>query len=189
VDAEQVATFSALLLIGGSLGGLVALAVPAARARVAESALVLAAVVAIGAMAGSLYFSESAGYVPCELCWFQRIAMYPLGLMLTIAAFSRDRRVWNYVLPQASIGLLVSLYHIQLQAFPDQSSFCDAYNPCSAKWVQALGFITIPMMAGASFALIIGLGIVAVTDGRHRSGAQEPAPIPRRAAPTTQENP
>ncbi len=189
MDAEQVATFSALLLIGGSVGGLVVIAVPAARARVRESALVLAAVVAIGAMAGSLYFSESAGYVPCELCWFQRIAMYPLGLMLTIAAFSRDRRVWNYVVPQASIGLLVSLYHIQLQAFPDQSSFCDAYNPCSAKWVEALGFITIPMMAGASFALIIGLGIVAVTDDRDR----EPAPTPRRAvptaAPTTQEYP
>jgi disulfide bond formation protein DsbB len=119
--------------------------------------------------------------------------MYPLALMMSIAAFSRDRRVWNYVVPQASIGLLVSLYHIQLQAFPDQSSFCDAYNPCSAKWVEALGFVTIPMMAATSFALIIGLGIVAVThehDSSHvsGSGATTSRAVPT-SAPPTQEHP
>ena len=75
MDPGTVATFLAVLLLGGAVGLLVAWTVPTVRAEVAPAALQIAAIVAVGATAGSLWFSESAGFVPCELCWYQRIAM------------------------------------------------------------------------------------------------------------------
>jgi disulfide bond formation protein DsbB len=161
VNANDVATFLALLLVGGTVGGLVVASLPSARAQVAEAALPLGALVAVGSVGASLYFSESAGFAPCELCWFQRIAMYPMALVFSIAVVTGDRRVWRYTAPMAAIGLAISLYHIQLQLFPDQSSFCEAVNPCTGSWVEALGFMTIPQMSATAFALILGLaGIV-----------------------------
>jgi disulfide bond formation protein DsbB len=127
-----------------------------------EAALPLAAAVAVGATAGSLYFSESAGFVPCELCWFQRIAMYPMSVILVLAALRRDRSVLPYALALSVIGLGISAYHIQLQLFPDQGSFCDATNPCTGRWVEAFGWMTIPQMAGLSFALIASLSALAI---------------------------
>ncbi|HEY5155790.1 MAG TPA: disulfide bond formation protein B, partial [Acidimicrobiales bacterium] len=85
-------------------------------------ALWLAWVVALVTTLGSLYFSDIAGFTPCKLCWYQRIAMYPLAVLLLVAAIRRDRAVWVYVVPQATIGALIAVYHTQLQAFPDQSS-------------------------------------------------------------------
>lgn len=154
MDPRDVATFFGLILLGGAIGTIVALARPATRSQLRRAAVPLGALVAAGAMAGSLYFSESAGYIPCELCWFQRIAMYPLAILLAIAAVRRDRSILPYATVLASLGLLVSAYHIQLQLWPDQSSFCDVTNPCSGRWVEAFGWMTIPQMAGLSFAMI-----------------------------------
>lgn len=157
MDADVVADFITVLVIGGLLGAVVAASFESTRIQLAEAAPVLAALVAVGATAGSLYFSEVADFVPCELCWFQRIAMYPLAVILPMAAVRRDTDVLRYVLVLAGLGLAVSAYHIQLQAFPEQSSFCEVANPCSASWVEGLGFATIPMLAAMSFVLIIGL--------------------------------
>ncbi len=154
MSSETLATFFSVVLLASIVAVVVAALRPGTRSELAASALPLAAVVAVGATAGSLYFSEIADFVPCELCWFQRIAMYPMAVILPIAAFRNDRTVFVYALPLALIGLAISIYHIQLQAFPDQSSFCAFDNPCTATWVEGLGFITIPQMAGASFALI-----------------------------------
>lgn len=154
MDTEQVATFFGMMLLGGVVGALIAAARRHTRASLGEAALPVAAAVAVGATLGSLYFSESAGFVPCELCWFQRIAMYSTAVILTLAALRRDRAVLPYALTLSLLGLAVSAYHIQLQLFPDQSSFCEAANPCSAQWVEAFGWMTIPQMAGLSFALI-----------------------------------
>jgi disulfide bond formation protein DsbB len=112
--------------------------------------------VAAIAMAGSLYFSEVVHFIPCQLCWYQRIAMYPLALILGIAAWRRDRSVRVYVIPLAAIGAVVSCYHIIVERFPDlESSSCDPDNPCSLKWVEHFGFVTIPTMALAGFLAII----------------------------------
>jgi disulfide bond formation protein DsbB len=184
VDAEQLATFFAFLLLGGAVAGVIAVAVPGFRRQVTESALPLAAVVAVGAMAGSLYFSESAGYVPCELCWYQRIAMYPTAVITLIAAVTGDRRIWRYVIPLSAAGLVVALYHVQLQLFPDQSTFCDAVNPCSGKWVEAFGWMTIPQMSGIAFALILGLALLSVL-GSGTIGAHARESV---SATTDQEN-
>ena len=157
---ESLANLFTACLASGIVGSFVLVAVPATRSRFVNAAPVLAAAVAVAAMLGSLYFSERAGFIPCELCWYQRIAMYPLAIILPIAAFRRDTQVVRYSLVLASIGLVISAYHVKVQLFPEQSNFCEFDNPCSATWVKAFGAVTIPQMAGLAFALIIGLSIV-----------------------------
>ena len=156
-----MADFFGVALLGSVAILVVGFAVPSSRATVAEAAPRLAALVAVGATLGSLYFSERAGFVPCELCWFQRIAMYPLAVILTIAAIRRDDDIRVYALPVAAVGLAIAVYHVQLQWFPDQSSFCEVTNPCSGRWVEAFGWMTIPQMAAIAFTAIIGLLAVA----------------------------
>ncbi len=154
---ETVALFLVLLLLGG-MGGLIASAVvPSIRSAIDDVALPLGVMVAVGATAGSLYFSEIANFVPCELCWFQRIAMYPLAIILPLAAIRRDVSVLPYVQALAVIGLGIALYHSQLQAFPDQGSFCALDNPCTSSPIKTLGWITIPHMSALSFVLVFVL--------------------------------
>jgi disulfide bond formation protein DsbB len=121
-------------------------------------ALALAAVVAATCMAGSLYFSEVADFVPCTLCWYQRIAMYPLVVILAIAAVRRDRDVWHYVVPLAGIGAAISTYHYLVEWFPEaDSGVCKSTVPCTFVWFRELGFVSLPLMALCGFALIITL--------------------------------
>ena len=125
-------------------------------------ALWFAWVVALVTTLGSLYFSEVADFIPCKLCWYQRIAMYPLAVLLLIAALRRDRSVWVYVVPQAAIGAAIAAYHTQLQAFPDQtSSFCTTAAPCTERYVWEFGFVSLPFMALVAFAFIISMVLVA----------------------------
>ncbi len=124
-------------------------------------ALPLAAAVAIVATAGSLYYSEVADFPPCRLCWFQRIAMYPLSAILTIAAVRRDCLVRWYALPLALVGAAVSTYHVVVERVPSlESGSCDPANPCSIIWVRKLGYLTIPTMALSGFVLIVLLLVV-----------------------------
>src|SRR5690606_25884089 len=115
--------------------------------------------VAALATAGSLYYSESVGFIPCLFCWYQRIAMYPLVVILLVAAITRDDRVAKYVIPIAAIGLALSVYHYQLELFPNQASACSAGIPCSARQVEEYGFVSIPFMAGCGFLSILALQI------------------------------
>ncbi len=155
METAAMADLFAGLLLAGFVAVMASLVMPRLRPLVAEFGLVIAALVAIGATSGSLYFSEVANFTPCEMCWVQRIFMYPLALILPIAAVRRHRDVIPYAMVIAGVGLGFSIYHTQLQLRPDQSTSCDLANPCSAKWVDALGFATIPMMAGLSFVLIL----------------------------------
>lgn len=131
------------------------------RAWLAPGALPLAWFIAIVATLGSLFLSEVAHFVPCTLCWYQRIAMYPLAIILGIAAVRRDASIWRYALPLALVGLTISIYHYQLEWFPDQSVIgCSRDGGCTTRWIFRLGFISIPSMAGSAFAAIaILLGI------------------------------
>lgn len=159
LDPGVAADFFALVLVGGVLLLAVALTRPRVRGPIAVDALRLSAVVATGAMAGSLYFSEVADFPPCEMCWYQRIAMYPIAVIGIVAAIRRDRRVLPYLAVLASLGLVASGYHIVIQWFPEQSAFCEASNPCSSRWVEGLGWMTIPQMAAACFLVIVTLSI------------------------------
>ncbi len=157
MEPETMARFFALLELGGIVGLIATFANRSLRQRVAESALPLAALVAMAAMLGSLAFSEIADFVPCDFCWYQRIAMYPLAVILPIAAGRGDWWIRPYALALAGTGLALAVYHVQLQWFPEQSSSCDITNPCSGRWVEAFGWMTIPQMSAVAFILIIGL--------------------------------
>ncbi len=137
-------------------------AAAAAFSDLGRAALWLAALVAVVTTLGSLYYSEVAHFVPCKLCWYQRIAMYPLGFTLVVAALRRDRRVWWYVVPVSAAGTAFAVYHSQLQAFPSQhSSFCTLSEPCTIRYVWELGFVSLPLMALTAFVTIITLVLTA----------------------------
>lgn len=106
---------------------------------------------------GSLYFSEIAGFVPCKLCWVQRIFMYPLAAILLVAVVRRDDDdVPYYVLPLSLIGMGVSTYHYLLQKTDlfTESAVCSGGVPCSIDYINWLGFITIPFLALTAFVII-----------------------------------
>ena len=135
---------------------------PDAASLLGAKAIWLAWIVALVATVGSLIYSEVIHFEPCRLCWFQRIAMYPLAIVLLVGAIRREFQVKYYALPLALIGLGISIYHYMLQTFPalEGGGGCDPSNPCSAKYVDIFGFISIPFMAGAGFIVIaVLLGI------------------------------
>lgn len=123
--------------------------------------------VALVAMLGSLYLSDGVGFTPCLLCWYQRIAMYPLVVIGGVAAVSRDAGAWRYGLPLAVVGFVVAAYHVALQFQPSLDIVsCDAGAPCTGRYVLVFGFVSIPVLAGAAFLLIIGLLTTARTVSR-----------------------
>lgn len=117
--------------------------------------LMLAFLTALTATLGSLFFSEVAGFVPCKLCWFQRIFMYPQAVVLAVAYWRRDELVAKYIFPLSGIGILFSAYHIYIQHF-NVPTFCSAKAPsCDFVEVTKFGYITIPVMAFTAFAVLL----------------------------------
>jgi disulfide bond formation protein DsbB len=114
---------------------------------------------ALVATAGSLFFSEVSQFIPCRLCWFQRIGMYPLAALLLIAAVRRDTRGGAlYGLPLAVFGAIVSIYHIYIEYHPEaETASCKIGAPCATKWIDKLGYITIPVLALTAFLAVIAL--------------------------------
>ena len=126
------------------------------RRRLTPLSLTLAWSVATLAMAGSLYFSEIANFPPCTLCWYQRIAMYPLVLILGIAAIRRDIGIRIYAIPLALIGAGIATYHYILEWFPEiDTGACVVGTPCTTVWFREFGFVSIPFLALVAFLLII----------------------------------
>jgi disulfide bond formation protein DsbB len=159
---------SLLALVALAVG--VLLLIPPVRNRsgfLAPSRLWLASLVALTSTGGSLVYSEVFNFEPCRLCWYQRIAMYPLGLILLIAAWKRDWAVRRYVLPLAGVGAIIAAYHYALQTFPGlDTGACSVGVPCTAKYVNEFGFISIPFMAFSGFLAVIGLvSLKGATDG------------------------
>lgn len=114
--------------------------------------------VATVATVGSLYLSVGMGLVPCDLCWYQRILMYPLVLVLGIGIFRGDS-VRSYVLPFSVGGLLVAAYHIYLQRTPATTGACTSEVPCEVVLYEFYGF-SIPEMSLTAFAIITVLFLV-----------------------------
>jgi disulfide bond formation protein DsbB len=131
-----------------------------------RNAVWFAFVVATVTMFGSLYLSQIAHFVPCPLCWYQRICMYPLSVALLVGALRRDREVWAYVVPPAVVGTVIAIYHTQLQAFPKQAHFCKlGADSCLTRWVWEFGFVSIPFMSLAAFVFIITMMLVLRSGG------------------------
>ena len=167
---EVMRRFFALLAIGVDLavvaglvllvGSRVSVRIAGIRREVEESLrgreLTIGFIVATAATLGSLYLSEIAHLEPCKYCWFQRIAMYPLALVLGMAAWRKDREIRIYAMALASIGAAIAGYHYLIQQFPSLSAGeCSITVPCTAAYIWEFGFVSIPWMALSAFALII----------------------------------
>jgi len=118
--------------------------------------LYFAWIVALVATGGSLYFSEVVGFVPCKLCWVQRILMYPQVILLGIASYRSDRNVIHYALPFTFPGIFIALYHYLEQKVPALrvDAVCAGGVPCSGEYINWLGFVTIPFLSLTAFILI-----------------------------------
>ena len=117
----------------------------------------LAFLVAATATLGSLYFSEVAHFVPCRFCWFQRIAMYPLSVILLVGAIRRDPAVKWYAGPLAAIGALIAAYHTLIEWRPElDTGACELFGPsCTDVWFKEFGFVTLATMSLVGFLTIL----------------------------------
>ena len=143
------------------------------RDTFAGSELWLAFVIALAATLGSLFFSEVSDFIPCRLCWLQRIAMYPLVIILLVGAIRRDRGAVYYALPFPIIGLIIGAYHKYIEIHPEaESAGCKIGAPCATKWIEEFGYVTIPVLAMSAFAAILTLLLFARSSGRAAARAE-----------------
>lgn len=102
---------------------------------------------------GSLVFSEILKFPPCILCWYQRIFMYPLVIILAVGIWKKDKNVHLYALPLSTAGLIISMYHNLLYygLLPESASPCILGISCTTKFIEWFGFITIPFLSMIAF--------------------------------------
>ncbi len=108
------------------------------------------------AVIGSLFYSEGIGYTPCELCWYQRILMYPLIIIYGAALLKKDINIAFSGIILSGLGLIVAIYHYSLQKvtfLQSTGGFCGEV-PCTVQYVNYAGFITIPFLSLVAFAII-----------------------------------
>lgn len=124
-----------------------------------KNSLFFAFVVSLIATFGSLFYSEIAHYEPCKLCWFQRIFMYPLPIILGLAIMRNYKKeIVLYVRSMAIVGGVIALYHYYLQRFGDPNVPCSAVGysvSCAKVFLLTFGYITIPLMSATAFILIL----------------------------------
>lgn len=127
-----------------------------------ENLLQIALFQAILALLGSLYFSEFMKLPPCMLCWYQRICMYPLILILSVSIWKKDKNVLLYTLPLSIIGTIIALYHnlLYYKIIPESVAPCTLGISCTTKQIEWFGFITIPFLSLCAFLLITFLLIL-----------------------------
>jgi disulfide bond formation protein DsbB len=115
--------------------------------------------VATIATLGSLFFSEVMEYPPCILCWYQRILMYPLVIIFLVGLFPLDKNIFKYSVPFVMLGWLTALYHnlLQYEIISKSMTPCTQGIPCSTKYVNFFGFISIPMLSFIAFSIILTL--------------------------------
>lgn len=126
---------------------------------IGKRGLLFAFIVSLVSMLGSLYYSNIVGFPPCELCWFQRIFMYPLVFLLAMAFIKKDSRFADYGLLLAGIGGVISLYHNYMYYYNNGLNvLCQlggTQTSCIVRYIFEFGYITIPLMALTGFVMII----------------------------------
>ena len=180
---DTIVAFAVLGVAGQAIVVLLALSALVARRQIRNLLwgyeLWAAFVVAALATGGSLFFSEIAGFIPCELCWFQRICMYPLTITTLLAALRGDHRAARYLLPLPVVGAGVSVYHLLVEnGVVAQAKACELSAPggCATKWINEFGYMTIPTLALTGFVLLIGFLALAAAGEE-----DEVATLPNRA--------
>jgi disulfide bond formation protein DsbB len=183
VAVTQSLALLALMSAGVGVLLLLALAIPGTRDRLRQGVggaeLLLMGVafgVALISTLGSLYYSEVSGFVPCSLCWYQRIFMYPLVPLAGLALIRRETRIAPYGALLAAAGLAIALYHITIQFRPALDvGVCGMGVPCTARYLAVFGFVSIPVMASGGFFLLLALFLL-VWLGSRRAEAGVSAP-------------
>ncbi len=127
----------------------------------------VALAVALTATLGSLFFSEVMRYEPCELCWYQRIFMYPQPILIGMSILLGDRKIARYIVPLSLIGGSISVFHYYLQRFPSSYACGPGEVSCAVTYSFDYGYITIPMMALTAFAMT---GFFTWASGRSSDG-------------------
>lgn len=125
--------------------------------RTQQTALLLAWTIALVSTLGALFIGEVMERTPCVLCWYQRIAMFPLSLILGIAAYLSDLTIRRYVLPIAAIGGLVALWHSLLFAgiVPAPIQPCSLGGPsCTSDEQMLFEVVPLPFLSLAAFAAV-----------------------------------
>lgn len=138
------------------------------KTQQAKLSLYFAWIISLLSIFGSLYFSEVLHLPPCTLCWYQRIFMYPLVVILAVGILRRDKNVPFYVLPLSVIGFLVASYHNLLYygVIPESAAPCALGVSCTTRQIELFGFVTIPFLSLLSFAIITALMIFFVRSQR-----------------------
>ena len=137
-------------------------------------------VVAAIATGGSLFYSQIAGFIPCEFCWFQRMMMYPLSVLTLLIAARGDNRAARYLLPLPVVGAGTSIYHMLLEhhVIKEPGACTLTGGGCTANWIalHSFGYLTIPTLALTAFLLLIGFLVLAST-----GESEVPATLPAHA--------
>tara|TARA_R110002167_G_scaffold333501_3_gene540603 strand:+ start:411 stop:851 length:441 start_codon:yes stop_codon:yes gene_type:complete len=119
--------------------------------------LLLAAwVVSLAATLGAIFIGEIMGQAPCLLCWYQRVFMFPLAIVLAVACFTSDLGAWRYALPLATAGWLVAAYHVLMIAdvIPEDIVRCSSGPSCAGADMTVLGVVPIPLLSLLAFSAI-----------------------------------
>ncbi|NCZ68474.1 MAG: disulfide bond formation protein B [Acidimicrobiia bacterium] len=173
----------ALLALGGSVAVVVARLAGGGAGRrllgdLAPLRLTVPALVTSVSMFGSLYFSEVVNYRPCLLCWYQRIAMYSLAIVLVIAAVRRDRGITPYAMVLAGIGATIAGYHWLLERWPAiDTGSCSADAPCSVPYFEVFGFVSLAFMAFCAFVTVLAFLAALPATAAAASGTAAARPI------------
>ena len=126
-------------------------------------------VVAAIATGGSLFYSQVAGFIPCEFCWFQRVLMYPLSILTLLIAARGDNRAARYLIPLPVVGAGTSIYHMLIErGVIEEPKACTVSAPggCGTNWIanHSFGYLTIPTLALTAFVLLIGFLALAAAE-------------------------
>jgi disulfide bond formation protein DsbB len=119
--------------------------------------LMIAWLTALVSTLGAVFLSKVIGLEPCELCWYQRIAMFPLVAILGIGAYTQDPRCINYAQSLALPGWAIALYHCLLYGgfIPERLQPCGKGGSCAEQKLELIGFITVPLLSFFAFSLLV----------------------------------
>ncbi len=126
----------------------------------ATNYLSLGLLISAVATVGSLFLSEILHLPPCDLCWYQRIFVYPQVVLFGVALWKNDKGVVQYILPLSVIGLLLALYHNILQLNPSLPCSVNSAVSCATKQIEVFGFDAIPVMSALTFGILIILSLI-----------------------------
>jgi len=128
---------------------------PVIKNFLSKNGMIFSFLVALFATLSSLFYSNVAGFAPCDLCWFQRVFMYSQVIILGLALIKKDTKIVDYALLLAFIGWIISIYHNYIYYQGLSSTVCRIGESCITPYVTEFGYITIPMMSFTAFFLII----------------------------------